>query len=124
MVVAVGSRDLTRRVLQTYADLPVLYEHMAAADPWMGRKLAGLVRRSPLGLESVRAFTTAHAELSEARDIRLDEVMTAVRRSAERGLGSVTVNEVDEWQEQLCTAQVAGEFFFAETAFVVVASKP
>ncbi|OHV33291.1 methyltransferase type 11 [Parafrankia colletiae] len=124
IVVAVEGRALTRRVLQTYADLPVLYEHMAAADPWMGRKLAGLVRRSPLSLESVRTFTTVHTELSEARSARLDEVMTAVRRSAERGLGSVTVNEVDEWQEQLCTAQAAGEFFFAETAFVVVASKP
>ena len=46
IVVTTADRDLTRRVLRTYAELPVLYRHMAAADAQMGRRLPGLVRRS------------------------------------------------------------------------------
>jgi ubiquinone/menaquinone biosynthesis C-methylase UbiE len=55
IVVATQDRDLTRRVLLSYAELPVLYRHMAAADPQMGRRLPGLVRRSPLHLDGVHA---------------------------------------------------------------------
>ncbi|WP_018504208.1 methyltransferase domain-containing protein [Parafrankia discariae] len=124
ILVATENRDLSRRVLLTYAELPVLYRHMAAADPQMGRRLAGLVRRSPLRLESVHAHTTVLSTLSEATTLRLGEVAVAVRRSARRGLGHVTVGEVDEWQEQLRSADATGEFFFSETAFVVTASRP
>ena len=53
-MVATADRDLTRRVLLTYAQLPVLYRYMAAADAQMGRRLPGLVRRSGLQLDSVR----------------------------------------------------------------------
>ncbi len=75
IVVTTADRDLTRRVLRTYAELPVLYRHMAAADAQMGRRLPGLVRRSPLQLDSVRAHTTVVVpSLSEATTARLAEV--------------------------------------------------
>ncbi|MCK9922008.1 methyltransferase domain-containing protein [Frankia sp. AgPm24] len=124
IAVTVDDRDLARRVLLTYAELPVPYQHMAAADPQTGRRLPGLIRRSPLHLEAVHAHTTVVATLPEAMDLRLREVHTAVRRSTERGLGHVTTKETDAWLDQLHAAETTGDFLFSETAFVVTASRP
>jgi SAM-dependent methyltransferase len=124
ILVTTEDRDLARRVLLTYAQLPVLYCHMAAADPQTGRRHAGLVRRSPLRLDSIQAHTAVVPTLPEAMALRLREVHTAVRRSAERALGHVTTGEADAWLGQLHAAETAGYFLFSETAFVVTASKP
>ncbi|CUU56172.1 Methyltransferase domain-containing protein [Parafrankia irregularis] len=124
IVVAIENRDLARRFLLTYAELPVLYANMAAADPWMGRRLAGLVRNSGLHLESVRAVTTVRTTLPEATELRLREVTEAVRRCAQAGRGRVAVEEIASWWEQLRAAEAAGTFFFSETAFVVMATRP
>lgn len=120
LVVAIEDRDLARRILRTYAELPVLYANMAAADPWMGRRLPGIVRSSPLRLESVHAHTTTVSTLADATRTRLGEVTEAVRRSAAAGHGYVEVGEIDEWQDQLRSADLDGSFLFSETAFVVV----
>ena len=122
IVVAVEDRELTRRVLLTYAELPVLYRHMATADAQMGRRLAGLVRRSPLQLETVRAHTTVFPFLAEARAARLAEVVMAVRRSARRGVGHVTVAEIEAWTDQLQAAERDGDFLFSETAYLLTAT--
>jgi hypothetical protein len=124
IVVTIADRDLARRVLLTYAELPVRYRYMAAADAQTGRRLPGLVRRSPLRLESVEAHTTVVPALSEAADLRLTEVTNAARRCAEQGLGHVTEAEIDEWAGQLRAAEAAGDFMFSETAFVVTAVRP
>ncbi len=124
IVVAVDDRELTRRMLLTYAELPVLYRHMATADAQMGRRLAGLVRRSPLSLETVRAFTTVLPSLAEAQAARLAEVVMAVRRGAMRGLGHVTVAEIETWTEQLQAAERDGGFLFSETAYLLTATAP
>ncbi len=123
IVVVTADRDLTRRVLLTYAELPVLYRHMAAADAQMGRRLPGLVRRSGLRLEDVDAHTTVVSSLSEAAAVRLEEVERAVRRSANAERGHVTVAELEDWMAQLHAAQDAGDFLFAETAFLVSAAR-
>ncbi len=123
IVVTTADRDLTRRVLRTYAELPVLYRHMAAADAQMGRRLPGLVRRSPLQLDSVRAHTTVVPSLSEATTARLAEVAASVRRSAGRGLGHVTLAELEEWTGQLQVAEAGGDFLFSETAYLVTANR-
>ncbi len=123
IVVVTANRDLTRRVLLTYAELPVLYRHMAAADAQMGRRLPGLVRRSGLQLEDVEAHTTVVPSLSEAAAVRLEEIERAVRRSANAGRGHVTVAELEDWMAQLHAAQDAGDFLFAETAFLVSAAR-
>jgi ubiquinone/menaquinone biosynthesis C-methylase UbiE len=124
IVVTIDDRDLARRVLLTYAELPVVYQHMAAADPRTGRRLPGLVRRSPLRLDAVHAHTTVITMLPQALDVRLREVHTAVRRSAERGQGHVSTAEADAWLDQMHTAEATGDFLFSETAFVVTASRP
>ena len=124
IVVVTADRDLSRRVLLTYAQLPVLYRYMAAAEPQMGRRLPGLVRRSALQLQSVEAHTTVETSLTGAAVTRLTEVAQAVRRSANAGLGHVTLAELEEWDAQLHAAQDAGEFLFAETAFLVTAVRP
>lgn len=121
IVVTTSDRDLSRRVLRTYADLPVPYPYMQATDAQMGRRLSGLVRRGPLRHDSVQAHTTVLTSLAEAASIRLGEVVTAVRTSAERGLGDVTPAEIDRWWNDLEAADAAGEFLFSETTYLVIA---
>jgi ubiquinone/menaquinone biosynthesis C-methylase UbiE len=122
IVVATADRELSRRVLLTYAELPVLYRHMATADAQMGRRLAGLVRRSSLQLETVRAHTTVLPTLAEAQAARLTEVAMAVERSARGGLGHVTVAEIQTWTDQLEAAERDGDFLFSETAYLLTAT--
>ncbi|CAO5186180.1 Methyltransferase type 11 [Frankia sp. AiPs1] len=124
IVVTTSDRDLARRVLRTYAELPVPYPHMAATDPQTGRRLAGLVRRGPLRLDTVHAHTTVIPTLPEALAHRLREVHTAVRRCAARGRGEVTPAEADAWCDELYAAEATGDFLFSETAFLVTAHRP
>lgn len=122
IVVNVAGRELSRRVLLTYAELPVLYRHMATADAQMGRRLVGLVRRSPLHLHKVEAHTTVLLSLREAWEVRLGEVVASVRRSAARGRGHVTGAELEVWIDQLKAAEEGGEFLYSETAYLLVAT--
>lgn len=122
IVVTTADRDLARRVLLTYAQLPVLYRHMAAADPQMGRRLPGLVRHSPLHLTAVQAHTTVTTALEGAALARTREIEAAVRRSARRGLGHVDPAELDRWTEELHAADAAGDFLFSETAYLLTAT--
>ncbi len=121
ITVATADRDLARRVLHTYARLPMPYEFMAGADGQMGRRRAGLVRRGPLRLTSVEAYTLVLTSLDQARAHRLDEVTRAVRRAAEAGLGDVGLDELDAWTADLRDAQTGGNFLSTETAFLVTA---
>jgi SAM-dependent methyltransferase len=121
LVVSGADRDLTRRLLLTYAELPVRYQYMAAADGQLGRRLPGLVRRAPLRLESVEAHTAVVPALTGAAARRLAEVAAVARRCAARGVGHVATAEVDDWERQLLAAADGGTFLFAETAFVVLA---
>ncbi len=123
IVVTIADRDLARRVLLTYAQLPALYRYMATADAQMGRRLPGLVRRSRLQLDSIEAHTTVVPSLSGAAAVRLEEVTRTVRRSAAAGRGHVTEAELDRWTAELHAAQDAGDFLFAETAFLVTAAQ-
>ncbi len=124
IVVTASDRELSRRVLRTYADLPVPYLYMQATDAQLGRRLSGLVRRGPLRHESVQAHTRVVSSLAEAADLRLREVATAIRSAADQGLGGVTPTEVDRWWSDLEAADAADEFLFSETAYIVTARLP
>ena len=123
IVVTVHDRDLSRRVLLTYAELPVLYPHMATADAQMGRRLVGLVRRSPLHLQTLQAYTAVLPSLRDAWEARLAEVVFSVRRSAGRGLGHVAAAELETWIDQLKAADAAGDFLYSETAYLIAATR-
>ena len=123
LVVVTRDRDLCRRVITTYAELPVLYRHMATADGQMGRRLTGLVRRSPLVLEQVVAHTTVLHSLDQAWLRRLREVTASVRRAIAQGASRVTGEELDAWVRELTEADETGEFLFSETAYLVVATR-
>lgn len=123
IVIAGADRDLTRRVLLTYAELSVRYLSMADSDGQMGRQLAGLVRHSALRLLDVRAHVTVCDALTGAARSRVDEVTFAVRRIASRHAGPVSAEDIDRWAEQLREADADGSFFFSEPAFAVVAGR-
>jgi SAM-dependent methyltransferase len=123
IVLVTADRDLNRRVCQTYADLPVLYSGMAHADAQMGRRLLGLVRRSPLAFVEVSVHVTVETELAGAALARVSEMAASVGRSARHGLGSVSEHDVQRWLQDLQAAQDGGDFLFSETAYLVSATR-
>jgi hypothetical protein len=96
---------------------------MANADAQMGRRLAGLVRHSPLSCVGVRAHVSIETDLTGPAASRVEEMASAVRSSAAAGLGYVTITEVDRWLEDLDRQRARGTFFFSETAYVVDAQR-
>lgn len=46
-----------------------------------------------------------------------------MRRSAYRGLGHVTLAELEEWTGELEAAQADGDFLFSETAYLLTATR-
>jgi hypothetical protein len=51
-----SNRELNRRVVSAYASTP--QEWMSSADPYMGRRLRGLIRKSSLQLVDVKPFVS------------------------------------------------------------------
>jgi SAM-dependent methyltransferase len=122
IVIAGAEVALDRRVLASYADSALTWA--AHSDARMGRKLAGLVRSSPLGLERVETHVVTCTELGGAAAARVEEIAQAARREAASGKGRVTLQEVDRWSAELLEAAARGRFFFAETSFVAVSRRP
>ena len=122
IVVSGADRRLTRRIVQAYGDAS--REGMDRTDAQMGRKVAGLVARSPL----VRSAADAHVLIATGLDgpgeRRIEDIAATVRRSAERGETDVGADDVDRWLGELRLADGLGEFLYAQTAYIVTAVKP
>jgi SAM-dependent methyltransferase len=121
--VVADDRDLCYRIIRTYGDLPVVYAGMASADAQMGRRLAGLVRNSPLTCVWVRAHVTIDTDFTGPAATRVQEMAAAVRNAAAAGLGYVTTAEVENWLQDLAQQRDRETFFFSETAYVVEARR-
>jgi SAM-dependent methyltransferase len=122
LVVHAGDRDLTRAVCHGWAEFPE--EWMAYSDAWMGRKVSSLVRRSPLRLERVMTHVTSATELEGFARHRIDQITATLRERARNGTGPLTEGDLDLWCASVEQAAQDGEFFYAETAFMVRASAP
>ena len=85
----------------------------------MGRKLPGLVNRSGLRLVGVEAHVTISSELAGDALMRIDEIA----RSLQRGVSDLAPEEVTQWRAEMTNAAFSGDFFYAETAFVALASR-
>ena len=122
LVIHGADDELTRRVCRAYAEIPQRW--MAHIDPRAGRRLPGLARRAGL---AVAAFD-AHIEVSDRLDgqarRRVDEIADVAARHAAQGRVELTTAQVQAWRAQLEDADAAGQFCFAETAFITVAVKP
>ncbi|MDP9396689.1 MAG: hypothetical protein M3P96_02120 [Actinomycetota bacterium] len=73
-------------------------------------------------MSSPHGSTTKHTHVRPNQAL-LAEVTRTVRRSAAAGLGHVSFAELERWVAELHAAQDAGEFLFAETAFLVTAGR-
>ncbi|CAN5809880.1 hypothetical protein BH24ACT15_BH24ACT15_35710 [soil metagenome] len=118
-VIAGGDRDLTRRIVHAYADY--VQPWMTSNDGQMGRKLAGLVGRSPLRQAAIDAQVMASSQLIGPARMRIDDIVSTLRRGAGEGMVDLTPEELDIWTASLTAADAAGAFFYAQTAYVVVA---
>jgi SAM-dependent methyltransferase len=121
-VVAGGERDLTRRIVHAYADYAQSW--LNSNDGQMGRKLAGLVARSPLRATKVDAQVMTNSSLVGPAKMRIDDIAATLRRGAGEGKVEVSPSELDDWTASLGVADAAGDFFYAQTAYVVVARRP
>lgn len=122
LVFAGGDLWLTRRVVHAYADLG----HPGApnADGQMGRKLAGLVRRSPLEPVAVDAVGVVSTSLAGPARGRLAHILSVLRSASATGDIDLTLEELERWEHDLRVADQADEFFYAHTAYVVTARRP
>ena len=121
VVIAGADRARTRRMIHAYADLP---REGIRTDPQMGRNLAALVGRSPLRRTAVDATGVLATELAGPARHRIDDMVGTLRRGARAGRASVDEDEVERWEAELARANERGEFFYAQTAYVVTARKP
>lgn len=121
LVISGAPVELDRRVCHAFAD---------DAPPWMdnsdgriGRKLPGLVQASPLTRMHVETLVTSSTELAGHAARRVGDIRGALRAAAQRGLGWVQADEVEEWYDAVRHAADAGSFFFAEPAVIVAARR-
>jgi hypothetical protein len=56
--------------------------------------------------------------------MRIDDIAATLRRGAAEGKVEVSPGELDDWTASLVAADAAGDFFYAQTAYVVVARRP
>lgn len=120
LVIHAGDPELTRAVCHGWAEFPE--EWMEFSDAWMGRKAAALVRKSLLEVEHVDTHVTVGTELTGFARHRVEQIAAALRQRAVNGTGPLSVAEIDEWTVSAERAARDGEFFYAETAFLVRAT--
>ncbi len=113
VVVNTADVERCRRVLHGYADTTQPW--MAHSDARMGRKLAGLVRRSALSLVEVDAHVLVSTEVTPLVTDRLDDVCGALADHP------TLAGDVLVWREEVDRAVADGDFLFAETTFVATA---
>ena len=121
VVIAGADRSRTRRMAHAYADLP---REGVRTDPQMGRRLAALVAQSRLRRTAVDAVQLLATDLTGPARHRIDDMVATLRRGASAGRTAVDEEEVDRWEAELAAADGRGEFFYAQTAYLVTAVKP
>jgi SAM-dependent methyltransferase len=118
VVVGGADRALTRSVLQAYAEAPASAGRRS--DPQMGRRLTAIVARGPLVRTAVDAQALVATDLAGPGGHRINDITTTVRRSVDRGTAELAASDVDRWLRQLREADERGEFFYSQTAYMVV----
>ena len=118
-VISGGDPAITSRVIQAYAERP--QPGMPHCNGLMGRQLAALVERSPLEVTVVDAETMVKNELVGPARMRVNDIAATLRRP---GAGGLEEKELEDWIESLHAAADAKEFFFAQTAYMVLARRP
>ncbi|HEX2193078.1 MAG TPA: methyltransferase domain-containing protein [Acidimicrobiales bacterium] len=121
VVIAGADRSRTRRMAHAYADLP---RDGIRTDPQMGRNLAGLLAKGPLVRTGADASVLVATELAGPAGHRIEDMVSALRRGARAGRSAVDEEDVERWRAELVAADERGEFFYAQTAYLVTAVKP
>lgn len=120
-VVNGADRELTRRIVHAYAD--VTPSGAVTSDGQFGRKLPGLMGRSPFAVVRVDSFVLMRTELTGPARFRVQDMASVVRSAAAAGQVAIAPEEVDAWLSSLEAANAGGEFFYAQTAYMVTAQR-
>ena len=104
IVIGGADRDVDRRVLSAYADLQP--ESMSHSDTRAGRRLAGMVRASPLLLDEVSVVPLVSTRLRGDAEARVSGIVNAVTDSPCAGIAG---EEARRWHAQLVEADLPGK---------------
>ncbi len=122
LVIHGADQDLTARICWSYAEIPQRW--MAHVDPRAGRGIPALARRAGLTVEGFDAQVLTATRLTGRARRRVDELTGVVCRHITQERVELTLAQVQTWRTQLDHADAAGEFCFAETAFITSTSRP
>lgn len=117
-----SDRELCRRLLRTYCELPVLYRFMQQADAQMGRQLTGLAHKEGFAVAGIWPHVKIETSLRGDAASRVGEIAWSVRRAVSTRQTDLTHADVDRWLSDLSARDEAGDFFFSETAYVIKAT--
>jgi len=111
--------ELTRRLVHAFADTQEAW--MDSTDGTIGRKLAGIGRRSPFELVEVLAWVAIDTELQQGgrADIAVKGIRGAVRRDGHHDLAAA----LDNWIADLHALARRGEFLFSVNDYAVLLRK-
>lgn len=120
IIICTSDKELTRLVCHAWADYPE--EQMRNSDPWMGRRVASMVTRSSLKLERIDTHVTVCTSFAGFARNRVFQISDALGQRAEHGTGPLTSSQIRAWISSVKDAATRGEFFYAETVFMVRAT--
>ena len=110
--------EFTRQLVHLFCDTTQAW--MKRSDGTMGRKLSGVVGRSPLKIEQVAGWVGIHTSFDPRSPGRYaaEEIARVARR-----YGGISCARVDRWLAGLERLAKRGEFFYSLNDYAVVASK-
>ncbi|HWB73224.1 MAG TPA: methyltransferase domain-containing protein, partial [Egibacteraceae bacterium] len=87
-----ADQELTRRIVHAYVDAS--QSGVNHSDGQMGRKLAAIVRRSPLELITVDAYVLLRTDLHGAARLRIQDMVSVLGGAAAAGEVDLTADEL------------------------------
>ncbi len=122
VVISGGDMALTRRIVHLFSDY--VDPTMDHADGQIGRKLPGLVHRTPLVPVAVTSHVLLSTELTGPARFRVDATVETLRDACRRGDVDLSLEELESWRQSLADADADGQFLYSHITYVVVADKP
>jgi len=120
-VISGGDVGLTRRIVHLFSDY--VDPTMDHADGQIGRKLPGLVHRSPLVPVEVTSHVLLSTELTGPARFRVEATVDTLRDACRQGTVDLGLEELESWRASLEAAAADGQFLYSHVTYVVVADK-
>lgn len=110
--------ELTRKLVHHYCDTK--QEWMETSDGMIGRKLWGVMQKSPFVNRTAKTYVTTNTEFAPKKyGYTLAHNIIEVAKQSNK----FTPSELREWIEDLVTKHAKKEYFYSINMYVIVATK-